>query len=199
MSYEYQEKDSQELSNLIDEGKVFRLFKDILDNKLYAYIDSICLAIDFRIREFVKDHTDRNGKLPIKEYKKLIFGCKIKTLRLINEEGNPAIVGIDAKGDAITSTWKQCLVLGISQNAVARFEHSNCLKDISFEEKQSWLEELKRYASLKKEVHYEESYQEKMQRLQEIKDARKETWWTMTEGEYGDYPGSMTDYDALGY
>ena len=30
-------------------------------------------------------------------------------------------------------------------------------------------------------------------------DWEEETWDAMTDGQYGDYPGGCTDYDALGF
>lgn len=30
-------------------------------------------------------------------------------------------------------------------------------------------------------------------------DLREETWWAMTDGMYGDYPGHVDDYDFLGF
>lgn len=30
-------------------------------------------------------------------------------------------------------------------------------------------------------------------------DWERETWYALTDGQYGDYPGSGVDYDALGF
>ncbi len=49
------------------------------------------------------------------------------------------------------------------------------------------------------EIYEQEEYDNENNKCQDTYDYGKDTWYAMTDGNYGDYPGGNIDYDFLGY
>ena len=164
----WQEKDIRPLSELIDKGTNFNVLINRFGD-IEAFINGEEINMDYRVRRFIANNMNFNtGKLSDITFKKLAFCCRVKSLRKVLPNG-------------AYSEWKDVLCLGVLDNIIIRTDDSEYLKDITFEQKQQWLEEMKQYIDLPRPVFHRPTIRQKHN--QDIDDARRESWWALTEGD----------------